>query len=52
MVCAECGCVADDEARGWQGYREDLPDEEEPPSVALFCPACAAREFGVGREMG
>jgi hypothetical protein len=45
LVCAECGCIDDEKAAGWRGYREDLPDEDEQPSLAYFCPSCAAREF-------
>ncbi|HEU4614498.1 MAG TPA: hypothetical protein VFS15_20525 [Kofleriaceae bacterium] len=45
LVCAECGCTDDEEAVGWRGYREDLPDEDQQPSLAFFCPSCAAREF-------
>lgn len=45
LVCVECGCVSDSEADGWRAYREDLPREDDPPSVAIFCPMCAAREF-------
>jgi hypothetical protein len=45
LVCVECGRVADDEAVGWRAYREDPPDEDDPPSLAIFCRNCAAREF-------
>jgi hypothetical protein len=45
LVCAECGCIDDGKAAGWRGYREDLPDEDEQPSLVFFCPSCAAREF-------
>jgi hypothetical protein len=45
LICAECGCLADEEARGWRAYRDDVPGDEELPSVALFCPPCAATEF-------
>jgi hypothetical protein len=45
LICVECGCVSDDEAVGWRAYREDLPGEDEPPAVAVFCPTGAAREF-------
>lgn len=45
LVCSECGCHAEDEAAGWRAYRDDLPEQGEPPSPALFCPVCAAREF-------
>jgi hypothetical protein len=44
LVCAECGRTDDGKAAGWRGYRDDLPDEDEP-SLAFFCPLCAAREF-------
>ena len=45
LVCAECGRAAEGEANGWRAYREDLPDEDDPPAVAFFCPTCATREF-------
>jgi hypothetical protein len=45
LVCAECGRTDDGEAIGWRGYPEDLPDGDERPSLAFFCPSCAAREF-------
>jgi hypothetical protein len=45
LACAECGRVADHEASGWRAYREDLPGEDDPHPVAVFCPTCAAREF-------
>ena len=44
-MCVECSRVADDEAVGWRAYREDLPDEGDPPKIAIFCPICAAHEF-------
>jgi len=45
LLCAECGRSNDGEAAGWRGYRDDLPDEDEQPSLVFFCPSCAAREF-------
>lgn len=45
LVCAECGRAGEGEASGWRAYREDLPDEDDPPAVAIFCPTCATREF-------
>jgi hypothetical protein len=45
-VCAECGQIADDRALGWRGVRYDLPDEDDDPLLAFYCPECAAREFG------
>jgi hypothetical protein len=43
MRCEECGAEADERARGWRA----LLGEEDDGSlmVALFCPACASREF-------
>jgi hypothetical protein len=37
--------VSAGEAVGWRAYREDLPDQDDPPSIAIFCPTCAAHEF-------
>jgi hypothetical protein len=56
VKCAECGAVADEHAAGWRLYRSDLPPEaeaEDPtgadvPAVIVFCPDCAAGEFGDG----
>jgi len=32
-------------AAGWVAFRVDLPDEP-PAEVIVYCPVCAAREFG------
>jgi ribosomal protein L44E len=40
LRCDECG-RSDRGERGWRAYLT-----REPREVALFCPACAAREFG------
>jgi hypothetical protein len=40
LICDECGCAYRGE-RGWRGYLT-----REPREVAVFCPACAEREFG------
>ncbi|MGH3010097.1 MAG: hypothetical protein ACRDLM_11930 [Gaiellaceae bacterium] len=50
LVCAECSRVAGENASGWRAYREDIPGEDATPSVAIFCPDCAAREFDPARE--
>jgi hypothetical protein len=39
LVCDECGSLYRGE-RGWCAYLT-----REPREVAVFCPACAAREF-------
>jgi hypothetical protein len=40
LVCVECGAVSMFGAKGWRGYH--TCDDE----AAMFCPECAAREFG------
>jgi hypothetical protein len=40
LVCDECGSTYRGEW-GWRGYLT-----REPREVAIFCPACAEREFG------
>jgi hypothetical protein len=39
-VCAECGATSPPNAEGWRVY---LTDDGE---AVMFCPDCAAREFG------
>jgi hypothetical protein len=52
MQCEECGKSADVEAHGWKAFvfRHPEAEEEAEPQVAVFCPECAAREFGEGEE--
>ena len=42
IVCAE---VAEDRAPGWRAVRYDLPDQDNEPLLAFYCPECAEREF-------
>jgi hypothetical protein len=47
LVCIECGAhSASPSERGWRGYRCDNSDNDEPPALAFYCPACAVAEFG------
>ena len=46
LVCEECGCSSDEEARGWVAFLAEDAEGVEPTSVATFCPECAAEEFG------
>ncbi len=46
LSCVECGCLWDDEARGWWGLRA-LVDDTEQTEALTFCPVCAEREFGL-----
>ena len=47
LTCAECGIEAPPDATGWRAYvvsvRDEMNDEEY---VTVYCPECAAREFG------
>jgi hypothetical protein len=42
--CAECGCLSR-KAPAWIALLVSDPDEDERPSLVMFCPPCAAREF-------
>jgi hypothetical protein len=46
LICDECGCVYRGE-QGWRGYLT-----WEPREVAVFCPACAKREFDAAPSAG
>ena len=46
LVCAACGALSDERARGWRAF---LGTEDDDSTVEVFCPACATREFG-GRD--
>lgn len=46
LECVECGCVSGELGRGWAAYVCEDPDGIDPPAVALYCPPCAAGEFG------
>jgi Zn finger protein HypA/HybF involved in hydrogenase expression len=43
--CQECRSVSGLTWWGWRAYRCDDPETSEPPALAFYCPACAAREF-------
>lgn len=45
LTCEECGCWSGELGKGWVAYRCDDIDNPEP-ELALFCPLCAAEEFG------
>jgi hypothetical protein len=46
LVCIECGALSDLRAEGWRAYLAFLQEEDELPGVVVFCPRCAALEFG------
>jgi hypothetical protein len=47
IVCAECGDESEGKARGWRAYlfHQQSTASELVEEVAIYCPACAAREF-------
>ncbi len=42
--CVECDCFSK-QAPGWIALLASDPEEDEWPSMVMFCPPCAAREF-------
>jgi hypothetical protein len=42
LACTECACISRT-APGWVAVIVDDPDDDSPPSVAPYCPPCAAR---------
>lgn len=46
LVCVECGAESSSSARHWRAYRADLDE------VAIYCPACASREFVESGDSG
>jgi hypothetical protein len=48
VVCIECGTQsASPSDRGWRAYRCDNSENDEPPTLAFYCPRCAVAEFGL-----
>jgi hypothetical protein len=45
LRCEECWCVSV-EGRGWLAFIAYVPEEDDPPVVATYCPPCAERELG------
>jgi hypothetical protein len=48
-VCFECGREQRAGERGWRAYL--TVDEAEPVEAVVYCPGCAAREFGDGEKL-
>ena len=46
LCCVECGCCSGELGRGWVAFRCDDPDDGDGPEIAIWCPICAAEEFG------
>lgn len=50
VECRECGISSGAFWVRWRAYRTDDPEQNEPPALAFYCPACADREFGPPRR--
>jgi hypothetical protein len=48
LTCEECGRTQPAGERGWRAYL--TTGEDEPAEAIVYCPDCAAREFGSGEE--
>jgi hypothetical protein len=46
LYSAECGCCSGELGKGWAAFIGEDPDGIDPPCVVIYCPPCAAREFG------
>ena len=51
LYCVECGCCAGEIGHGWTAWICNDPDEVDPPTIAVYCPPCAAEEFGYRPEV-
>lgn len=49
VTCVECGREQRADERGWKAYL--TVDEGEPAEAVVYCPECAAREFGDGESV-
>ena len=48
LYCVECGCCSGELGRGWVAMRcaDPSTDIDDEPEIAVYCPPCAAGEFG------
>ena len=46
LYCEQCGCCSGEFGAGWVAYPCHDPDGIEETRIALYCPPCAAAEFG------
>jgi hypothetical protein len=46
LYCVECGCCSGELGKGWSAFICEDPDGDDPPSITVYCPPCAASEFG------
>jgi hypothetical protein len=46
LYCEDCGCCSGELGKGWAAWLCDDPDGVDEPRIAVYCPPCAAAEFG------
>ena len=46
LYCVECGCCSGELGKGWVAFVGEDPDGIDPPRTVVYCPVCAAAEFG------
>lgn len=46
LYCEECGCCSGELGKSWVAYMCDDPDGADEPRIVVYCPPCAAAEFG------
>ena len=50
LYCVECGCCSGELGKGWSAWLCEDPDGIDETSLAVYCPPCAAEEFGYRPE--
>jgi hypothetical protein len=50
LKCVECGATMNEQTPNWRAYIADPDEDDEGPFVVVYCPQCAAREFGPPRN--
>ena len=53
LYCVECGCCSGELGKGWVAMRcaDPSTDIDDEPEIAVYCPPCAAAEFGYRPEI-
>ena len=46
LECDFCGCYSPEPTKGWVAFPNEDHAGKEEPGVLLYCPPCAAAEFG------
>jgi hypothetical protein len=50
--CDFCGCYCASPGKGWAAYHRHDPGWIDESRVAVFCPRCAAAEYGHRPDVG